>query len=92
MASLAELAIAQEFCGVDTANQRKHYDEAAVGRAISGAIASGQVTRDDLFLQTKYTFRHGQDQRLPYNPASPIATQVDESSASSLCRIQRWEG
>lgn len=54
---LIELAIVQGFRGIDTANQRKHYDEAAVGRAIATAMASGQITRDDLFLQTKYTSR-----------------------------------
>ncbi len=81
---LTELAIAQGFRGIDTANQRKHYDEAAVGRGITAAMAGGQIARDDLFLQTKYTFRRGQDHRLPYNPAAPIPTQVEESFASSL--------
>lgn len=81
---LTEMALAQGFRGIDTANQRKHYDEAAVGRAIAVAIAAGQIARDDLFLQTKYTFQRGQDHRLPYNPASPIAIQVEESFASSL--------
>ncbi|MCC7334641.1 MAG: aldo/keto reductase [Pirellulaceae bacterium] len=81
---LTELAIAQGFRGIDTANQRKHYDEVAVGRAISAALAGGQIARNDLFLQTKYTFQRGQDHRLPYNPASPIQTQVEESFASSL--------
>ena len=47
-------------------------------------MAGGQIARDDLFLQTKYTFQQGQDHRLPYNPASPIPTQVEESFASSL--------
>ncbi len=81
---LTELAIAQGFRGIDTANQRKHYDEAAVGRAIAAAMAGGQIARDDLFLQTKYTFQRGQDHRLPYNPSSPIPLQVQESFASSL--------
>ena len=81
---LTELAIAQGFRGIDTANQRKHYDEAAVGRGIKAAMAGGQITRDDLFLQTKYTFQRGQDHRLPYDPASPIPTQVEESFDSSL--------
>lgn len=81
---LTELAIAQGFRGIDTANQRKHYDEAAVGRAIAAAMAGGQIARDDLFLQTKYTFQRGQDHRLPYDPASPIPIQVQESFASSL--------
>lgn len=81
---LTEMAIARGFRGIDTANQRKHYDEAAVGRAITAAMAGGRVTRDELFLQTKYTFQRGQDHRLPYHPTSSIAAQVEESFASSL--------
>jgi diketogulonate reductase-like aldo/keto reductase len=42
------------------------------------------VARKDLFLQTKFTFRRGQDHRLPYDPEAPIATQVKQSFASSL--------
>src|SRR5207244_3214070 len=58
--------------------------EAAVGQAVAAAVASGLVARDDLFLQTKFTFRHGQDDRLPYDPETPIRTQVEQSFASSL--------
>src|SRR4051794_36561828 len=68
---LTELALAQGFRGIDTANQRRHYDEAAVGQGIAAAIARGLVTRDELFLQTKFTFRDGQDHRLPYDAAAP---------------------
>jgi diketogulonate reductase-like aldo/keto reductase len=81
---LAALALRQGFRGIDTANQRRHYHEAAVGQAIASAIASGLVARDDLFLQTKFTFRDGQDHRLPYDPDAPIAIQVEQSFASSL--------
>ena len=81
---LVELALQQGFRGIDTANQRRHYHEAAVGQAISAAIARGLVTRDDLFLQTKFTFQRGQDHRLPYDPAAPIPIQVEQSFASSL--------
>src|SRR5688500_14993638 len=81
---LTELALQQGFRGIDTANQRRHYDEAAVGRAISASIASGLVVRDELFLQTKFTFRDGQDHRLPYGPDAPISVQVKQSFASSL--------
>ncbi len=81
---LTELALQQGFRGIDTANQRRHYYEAAVGQAISAAIARGLVTRDDLFLQTKFTFKGGQDHRLPYDPAAPIPIQVEQSFASSL--------
>ena len=81
---VTELAIRNGFRGIDTANQRRHYHEAAVGAGIGAVIASGLVTRDELFLQTKYTFQRGQDHRLPYDPNAPIATQVEQSFSSSL--------
>src|SRR5437667_11516400 len=81
---LTALARRQGFRGIDTANQRRHYHEAAVGQAIAAAIESGLVAREDLFVQTKFTFRRGQDDRLPYDPRAPIPTQVEQSFASSL--------
>ncbi|HYK04863.1 MAG TPA: aldo/keto reductase [Thermoanaerobaculia bacterium] len=81
---LTRLAIDTGFRGIDTANQRKHYFEAAVGAGIAGAIADGVVSRDELFLQTKFTYRDGQDHRLPYDPDADTATQVRQSFASSL--------
>lgn len=81
---LTRLAIDSGFRGIDTANQRKHYFEAAVGAGIASAIADGVVTRDDLFLQTKFTSRSGQDHRLPYEPNASFTKQVQQSFASSL--------
>jgi len=81
---LVELALRQGFRGIDTANQRKHYFERAVGEGIAAAIQDGLVTRDDLFLQTKFTFQRGQDHRLPYDPEAPIGKQVKQSFAKSL--------
>src|SRR5262245_22157360 len=75
---LTELALRQGFRGIDTANQRRHYHEAAVGEAIQAAVAGGSVQRGDLFLQTKFTFRGGQDHRLPYDPQASIAKQVEQ--------------
>lgn len=86
--ALTELALGAGFRGIDTANQRKHYYEAAVGKAVSAAMARGQLTRDALFLQTKFTFKEGQDQRLPYDPRAPIAEQVTQSFSSSLEHLQ----
>jgi diketogulonate reductase-like aldo/keto reductase len=83
-ARLTELALRTGFRGIDTANQRRHYDEAAVGQAVAATIEGGLVAREDLFLQTKFTFRPGQDHRLPYDPAAPIPVQVEQSFASSL--------
>ncbi|QEH35313.1 putative oxidoreductase [Aquisphaera giovannonii] len=81
---LTELALRRGFRGIDTANQRRHYDEAEVGRAVAASIRCGLVGRGDLFLQTKFTFLAGQDHRLPYDPRAPIAAQVGQSFASSL--------
>ena len=85
---LTELALEQGFRGIDTANQRRHYDEAAVGRAVSASIESDLVARNELFLQTKFTFRAGQDHRLPYDPKAPIPIQVEQSFASSLKHLR----
>ena len=84
---LTELALQVGFRGIDTANQRRHYDEAAVGRAIGASFESGVDTREDVFLQTKFTLRAGQDHRVPYDPAAPIAAQVEQSFASSLAHL-----
>ena len=81
---LTELALRQGFRGIDTANQRRHYHEAAVGQAVATALGEGAVTRSSLFLQTKFTFKEGQDHRLPYDPRAPIRSQVEQSFASSL--------
>ena len=85
---LTRLAIEAGFRAIDTANQRRHYFEAGVGAAVAAAIADGLVTRDDLFLQTKFTYVDGQDHRLPYDPDAPHATQVEQSFASSLEHLQ----
>jgi diketogulonate reductase-like aldo/keto reductase len=79
-AELVRLALSTGFVGIDTANQRKHYVEAGVGEA----IAEAAVPRDRLFLQTKFTYLRGQDDRLPYHPHASLTTQVQQSFASSL--------
>jgi diketogulonate reductase-like aldo/keto reductase len=81
---LTGLALRAGFRGIDTANQRKHYHEAAVGKAIEAVIRDGSITREELFLQTKFTFRRGQDHRLPYDPRAAVSTQVAQSFESSL--------
>jgi diketogulonate reductase-like aldo/keto reductase len=83
-AALTELAVRSGFRAIDTANQRKHYFEAAVGQGLAAAYGAGIVTRNDLFLQTKFTYQEGQDHRLPYDPAATLSVQVAQSMASSL--------
>ena len=83
-AALTELALRLGFRGIDTANQRRHYFEAGVGAALAAAYCAGVVTREQVFIQTKFTYQAGQDHRLPYDPAADVRTQVAQSMASSL--------
>jgi diketogulonate reductase-like aldo/keto reductase len=76
-------ALAAGFRGIDTANQRKHYYEEGVGRG----IARAGIARDELYIQTKFTFRDGQDHRLPYDDTAPIETQVHQSFERSLSHL-----
>ncbi len=87
-AQLTEMALRAGFRGIDSANQRKHYDEAAVGRGVDSSVTRGLMTRADLFLQTKFTFRSGQDHRLPYDARAPLETQVEQSLASSCLHFR----
>jgi diketogulonate reductase-like aldo/keto reductase len=79
-AELARDALDVGFRAIDTANQRKHYVETGVGEA----LAAAGLARDQVWLQTKFTFQGGQDHRLPYDPAAPVAEQVGQSLRSSL--------
>ena len=81
---LVRLALSEGFRGIDTANQRRHYHEAAVGSAVKAAVEAGLLAREDLFLQTKFTSRGGQDHRLPYDDDADATTQVAQSFRSSL--------
>ncbi len=81
---LTRLALECGFRAIDTANQRKHYYEAGVGEAVGGAIDDGLVERDELFLQTKFTYVAGQDHRLPYDADAPFSHQVEQSFNKSL--------
>lgn len=82
---LVERALEHGFRGIDTAGQPKHYDEAGVGRAVGACLARGVVSREALYLQTKFTPLAGQDPaRVPYDPHAPLGEQVAQSFESSL--------
>jgi len=83
---LVQLAVESGFKAIDTANQLVHYEEALVGEALQ-ALAKKGITRDSLFLQTKFTPANGQDHRTPYDANADIATQVKQSFASSLVHL-----
>jgi diketogulonate reductase-like aldo/keto reductase len=81
---LVKTALEAGFRGIDTANQRKHYHEEGVGKALSEVFNEGLVDREDLFVQTKFTHEKGQDHRMPYDPDDSLETQVRDSFESSL--------
>ncbi len=84
---LTEQAVNAGFRAIDTANQRRHYHEAGVGEAVRTLVEQGAVAREELFLQTKFTFLPGQDHRLPYDPEAPVRAQVFQSFESSQAHL-----
>jgi diketogulonate reductase-like aldo/keto reductase len=58
-----------------------------LGEGLAAAYRAGVVAREDIFLQTKFTYQRGQDHRLPYDPDASLATQVVQSLSSSLEHI-----
>jgi len=82
-AGLTKQAVTAGFRAIDTANQKKHYREDYVGLALLELKSQG-ISRDDLFLQSKFTYKDGQDHRLPYDPNSSFTDQVASSFASTL--------
>ena len=79
-------AVAAGFTAIDTANQLIHYQEVLVGEALLSLAQQG-ITRDQLFLQTKFTPTNGQDHRTPYDASANLTTQVTQSFDSSLAHL-----
>jgi diketogulonate reductase-like aldo/keto reductase len=82
-------AVKAGFRFIDTACQPKHYNEAGVGNGWTAAAQELGLTRADMWLQTKYTPYSGQDpNNVPYDPDSPIETQVRKSLEVSLKNLR----
>ncbi|HVE13411.1 MAG TPA: aldo/keto reductase [Elusimicrobiota bacterium] len=81
---LVREALNAGFAAVDTANQRRHYHEQGVGDGLRAFLRESGKRREELFLQTKFTFADGQDHRKPYDERAPYAEQVRQSFESSL--------
>src|SRR5262249_4646648 len=81
--NLVKTALKAGFRAIDTANQPKHYQEPFVGEALSALAADG-ISRNALFIQTKFTPLGGQDTRVPYDPKLAVDEQVRQSFESSL--------
>src|SRR3989344_8388844 len=87
-ADLTYQALSAGFRAIDTANQRKHYFEEGVGLGIAKFLKEKGMPREELFLQTKFTYANGQDHRKPFDENDPFAKQVADSFASSLKHLQ----
>ncbi len=85
-AKLVQLAVESGFTAIDTANQLIHYQEALVGDGLKALEQKG-VSRETLFLQTKFTSVDGQDHRTPYDAKANLTTQVNQSMDSSLLHL-----
>jgi len=81
-------ALKAGFRAIDTANQRQHYYEEGVGKALVKAYSELGIKREDLFIQTKFTYAGGQDHRKPYDENAPFGIQVQQSFESSLQHLQ----
>ena len=81
-------ALKNGFTGIDTANQRRHYFEEGVGLGIQQFLKVSGKQRNDLFLQTKFTPAHGQDERKPFEDTDSYKEQVRQSFTSSLEHLQ----
>ncbi|QPK64700.1 aldo/keto reductase [Methylomonas sp. LL1] len=87
-ARLVEQALEAGFRGIDTACQPKHYHEAGVGDALSACVRRG-LSRDRIYLQTKFTPLNGHDPlQIPYDPDAVLAEQVSQSFQASLRNLQ----
>ncbi|GHP06351.1 hypothetical protein PPROV_000509800 [Pycnococcus provasolii] len=73
-----------KFQGIDTANQRKHYREDAVGRAVQSLPA----TKTAVYLQSKYTPMNGHARGTePYDETASAEERVKASFWSTMAHL-----
>jgi diketogulonate reductase-like aldo/keto reductase len=88
-AQLVSDAVRNGFRFIDTACQPKHYNEPGVGKGWYEAAAELGLTRQDFYLQSKFTSISGQDpKRIPYDRTKSIEEQVKESLKVSLKNLR----
>ncbi|MDB6090981.1 MAG: putative oxidoreductase, partial [Gammaproteobacteria bacterium] len=78
-----ELSHCQWFGGIDTANRRRHYRKAAIGRGVAASFASGLVARNNSLREIKLAFRRAHH-RLRYDLQATTQTQGKQSFSSPL--------
>lgn len=84
-------AVRSGFRGIDTANQKRHYYEEDVGKALVCIYSDSKLStkRENLFLQTKFTSESGQDiSSIPYDINASLSEQVIQSLEGSLKHLK----
>lgn len=82
--NLVMQAVTAGFNGIDTACQPRHYREDLVGDAISQLNQLNGVTRESLYIQTKFSPLGAHDPgNVPYDPNASLKDQVKQSFAKS---------
>lgn len=88
-AALVTVALRAGFRGIDTACQPRHYHEPGVGEGVAARLQAGDLSRVEIYLQTKYTPASGQDpQTVPYDAWARPDEQVLQSCAVSLRNLR----
>ncbi|KAL3071108.1 hypothetical protein niasHS_015850 [Heterodera schachtii] len=88
-AELVRSAIKAGFRAIDTACQPKHYDEALVGVALEQLLREKSISREDIFVQTKFTSLDGHDPaRVPYDRTASLPDQIKQSMERSLANLR----
>lgn len=86
--TLVTQAVTAGFRGIDTACQPKHYHEAGVGDALEALCKQG-ITRESLYIQTKFTPLSGQDPNtVPYDRDASLTKQVLNSFEVSKSNLR----
>ena len=86
--ALVTQAVTAGFRGIDTACQPKHYHEAGVGDALEALFKQG-ITRESLYIQTKFTPLSGQDPNtVPYDKDASLTKQVLDSFEVSKSNLK----
>ena len=84
-------AIKAGFRAIDTAGQPKHYNEKLAGEAVTELIDQGFITREQVFIQTKFSPMSRSDATnhgCPYDYNAPIKEQVFQSFQASLSNFR----
>jgi len=87
--TLVKEAITCGFRAIDTACQPKHYSEELVGLGLLEALSELNLSRNDIFLQTKFTPINGQDlNNMPYNQNDDVVVALEKSFETSLKNLR----